>query len=99
MRSSDGNSVGPAIGKARLPARVFYGVLLAGVLLGSCVCGTAAWAYTAAGDREPTSRLWSDNAMSLVVPVGVMVGATFGGITAFAIAVIWEKRRVRRDGT
>jgi hypothetical protein len=89
--------MGPATGKARLPARVFYGVLLAGVLLGSCICGTAAWAYMEAGDREPTSRIWSDNAMSLVVPIGVMIGATFGGITGFATAVIWETRRTKRE--
>lgn len=78
---------------ARLSGRVFYGVLLAGVLLGSTACGGAAWAYTAAGDREPTGRLWSDNAMSLVVPIGTMIGATFGGLAGFATVVIWETRR------
>lgn len=81
--------------KAQLPARVFYGVLLAGVLLGSCACGIAAWVYTESGDREPTSRIWSDNAMSLVVPVGVMIGGTFGGLAGFLTAAIWEMRRCR----
>jgi len=61
------------------------------------VCGCAAWAYTEAGDREPTARrIWGDVAMTFVVPLGVMVGATFGGLAGFASAVIWDKRRDRR---
>ncbi|MBA4065577.1 MAG: hypothetical protein C0501_18060 [Isosphaera sp.] len=84
---------GPAAGatKPRLPARVFYGVIVAGVLLGSAAAAAGGWAY--ARDGEPEGRgVWADAAKGLVVPVAAMVGATFGGLAGVALAVALEKR-------
>ncbi len=78
---------------SRLPALVFYGVIIAGVLLGIAVCGGAAWAYLQAGDSEPTGRrIWGDVAKEFVVPIAVMMGSTFGGLFGVVTAVMWERR-------
>jgi hypothetical protein len=91
---------GPAAGTSRLPARTFYGVIVAGVVLGVCLCGSAAWAYLQAGDRDPTSRrIWGDVARDFVVPIAVMIGATFGGLAGFGTAVALDHRAARRAAT
>jgi hypothetical protein len=88
---------GPAAGGPRLPARTFYGVIVAGVALGVCLSGSAAWAYLRAGDRDPTSRrIWGDVARDFVVPIAVMVGGTFGGLAGLAAAVALDVARSRR---
>jgi hypothetical protein len=78
----------------RLSARIFYGILVAGVALGALVAGVGAALYLAEGEREPTGhRVWGDVAKSFVVPIAVMMGSTFGGLVAFAIAAVWDRRR------
>ena len=86
MRSEDQSTGESATGTTtpRLPARVFYGVIVAGVLLGAIASGAGAWLYLDAGDREPTGRrIWGDVARSFVVPIAVMMGSTFGGLMDF----------------
>jgi hypothetical protein len=79
--------------RPRLSARAFYGVIVAGVVLGALACGAGAWLYLDAGDREPTGRrVWGDVAREFVVPVAVMMGSTFGGLAGFFAAVVWERR-------
>lgn len=91
---------GPAAGRTRLPARVFYGVIVAGVVLGVCLCGSAAWAYLQAGDRDPTARrIWGDVARDFVVPIAVMMGGTFGGLAGVAAAVVLDYRARQRGVT
>jgi len=86
----------PTAGHHRLPARVFYGLIVAGVLLGIGLCGSAAWAYLEEGDREPTGRrIWGDVAKEFVIPLAVMMGSTFGGLMGFAVAVVCEWRTAR----
>lgn len=89
---------GPAGGakKPRLPARVFYGLIVAGVLLGASFAAVGGWLYLESGDRKPTGRrVWDGTAEDFVIPVAVMVGATFGGLAGFAAAAVWERRRLR----
>ena len=89
---------GPAAGAEmpRLPARVFYGVILAGVVLGAVASAASAWLYLDAGDREPTGRrIWGDVAAGFVVPVAVMMGATFGGLAGFFAAAALDRRLTR----
>ncbi|MCE9563021.1 MAG: hypothetical protein K8U57_13340 [Planctomycetes bacterium] len=96
MRNEDNERDGPTTGNTRLPARVFYGLIVAGVLLGIGVCGSAAWAYLEEGDREPTGRrIWGDVAKDFVIPIAVMVGSTFGGLVGFAVAVICDWRTAK----
>ncbi len=84
----------------RLPARAFYGIILAGVLLGVLAAGGAAWAYLTFGaDRPDAKQIWGDVADTFVVPVAVMVGATFGGLGGVGLAVVVSKDwRVRSGG-
>ena len=73
----------------RLPARAFYGIILAGVLLGVLAAGGAAWAHLNFGaDRPDARQIWGDVAETFVVPVAVMVGATFGGLVGVGAAVL-----------
>jgi hypothetical protein len=82
------------IPRHRLSARVFYGVIVAGVLLGTLISAAAAWAYLEAGDRQPTARrIWGDVATMFVIPVAVMIGATFGGLIGFATAAVLDRKR------
>ena len=100
MRNESSERSEPTAGGNRLPARVFYGVIVAGVLLGIALSSTAAWAYLEAGDREPTGRrIWGDVAKEFVIPIAVMMGSTFGGIAGFAVAVVcdWRSGRLRHS--
>lgn len=79
--------------RPRLPARVFYGVIVAGVLLGIAVCAVAGWWYLNSGDAKPTGRrIWDADAEAFVIPICVMIGATFGGLAGVAAAVLWDRR-------
>jgi hypothetical protein len=72
---------------------VFYGVIVAGVVLGALASGAGAWLYLEAGDREPTGRrVWGDVAREFVIPVAVMMGSTFGGLAGFLAAAGLERR-------
>jgi len=100
MRYEAPKADGPAAGKrnARLSARVFYGVILAGVLLGTVACAAAGWAYLEFGDRKPSGRrIWEGEAESFVIPISVMVGATFGGLAGVLAAVLLERAYGRRQ--
>jgi hypothetical protein len=77
----------------QLPARVFYPILVAGVLLGALAAGAGAWMHLDAGDREATGRrIWG---AEITAPIAVMMGSTFGGLAGFAIAAVWDGRRRR----
>jgi hypothetical protein len=96
MRSEERQGAEPTARapNARLSARAFYGVIVAGLVLGVAVCGAAGWAYLEYGDRRPTGRrIWDAMAAEFVIPVCVIVGATFGGVMGFVAAVFWDSRR------
>jgi hypothetical protein len=79
----------------RLPARVFYGVILAGVLLGVAAFTVGGWLsleHEPESGGEPVGRLWADLGRWLVIPVCAMMGATFGGLAGFAVAAVWDRR-------
>jgi hypothetical protein len=79
---------------SRLPARTFYGIILAGLLLGVGLATLSAWAYRQSGGRHAEGkRVLTGIADELVLPVAVMAGATFGGLAGFAAAVLVERRR------
>ncbi|MDB5307356.1 MAG: hypothetical protein JWO38_1558 [Gemmataceae bacterium] len=78
----------------RLPARVFYGIIVAGVAFGVLAAGGAARAHLKAdGPRPDARRVWGDVADDLVGPVAVMVGGTFGGLAGFGVAVLADRRK------
>ncbi|HUR54793.1 MAG TPA: hypothetical protein VMZ71_11725, partial [Gemmataceae bacterium] len=80
----------------RLSARTFYGLILAGLLLGVAVAIGAALNYLN-GDRRPDAlRIWGDIVNTLVLAVAAMIGGTFGALGGLATAVILD-RRVRRS--
>ena len=70
----------------RLPAGVFYGVILAGVLLGAFASGGAALLQVL--EAEAAER-------ELLMVVAIMTGATFGGILGFAVAAMWDRCRAK----
>jgi hypothetical protein len=76
----------------RLTARGFYAVILGGVVVGTTLCATAGWVYLHSGEPRPTGRrIWDGLADEFVIPICVMVGATFGGLVGVATAVIADK--------
>jgi hypothetical protein len=84
--------------KPCLSARVFYGVILAGVLSGCVLAAISGWVYLIAGDRRPTGRrIWDGTAEDFLIPIGMMVGATFGGLAGFGLAVILERRKAGKQ--
>jgi hypothetical protein len=96
--SSSPNLVRPVVGDhaARLPARLYYGVIVAGVLVGIAACAATGWAYLEWDAGRPTGmRIWDGVADRFVVPICAMVGATFGGLLGVAAAVVWDLRRRR----
>ena len=65
----------------RLPAGIFYGVIVGGVVLGLALSAVAGWSYLTFGKTKPAGRrIWDGIADEFVIPVCVMVGATFGGL-------------------
>jgi hypothetical protein len=77
----------------RLPARTFYGIIAAGVALGAAAAGGGAWVYATSDAARPDGRrVLADVAAEIVVPVAVMMGATFGGLTGVASAVVLDRR-------
>lgn len=78
--------------KPRLPARVFYGVIVAGVLLGVTVFPFGGWLYLERGGDPTGRRIWEADAGAFVIPICAMMGATFGGLAGFAVAVVLERR-------
>jgi hypothetical protein len=84
-----------------LPARFFYGIILAGFLLGTLSFSLGGWAYLLAGDRKPTGhRIWDgDIASVFVIPISAMLGATFGGLTGVSFAIALSFYRKRSDPT
>ncbi|HEV3438802.1 MAG TPA: hypothetical protein VG122_15660 [Gemmata sp.] len=71
-----------------LPARLFYGIVLGGLLLGLVACSLGGWAYLEFGDGTPTGhRIWEGIARVFVIPICAMIGSTFGGLFGVAVAV------------
>jgi hypothetical protein len=67
---------------------VFYGIIVAGVVLGAGLSAVAGWAYIEWSEGKPTGRrIWDGNAEHFVVPISVMMGATFGGLAGLAAAI------------
>jgi hypothetical protein len=81
----------------RLSARVFYGIIIAGVLLGMAAAVGAGWLYLESDSARPTGRrIWDGDAATFVIPICVMVGATFGGMLGVGAAVLIEIASRRR---
>lgn len=84
----------------RLPVRVFYVVIVAGVVLGSLVCAGSGWWYLEFSGTRPTGRrVWDGVADHFVVPICVMIGSTFGGLLGLVIAIALDFRSRRRRST
>lgn len=78
--------------RSRLSARAFYGVIAAGVVVGSLLAAVGAWAYLREGSRSPEAlRVWGDVAADLLIPIAAMMGGTFGGLAGVAAAVLLDR--------
>jgi hypothetical protein len=81
-------------GPGRLSARSYYGIIVSGVVLGVLICGMAGWGYAHSSDARPTGRrIWETDAKDFVVPVCIMIGATFGGLAGVFAAIGLDQRR------
>jgi hypothetical protein len=78
--------------RQQLSARVFYGLILAGVVLGVIISSVGGWLYLLdSAHQKPTGRrIWETEAEQFVIPVCVMIGGTFGGVLGVASAVLWQ---------
>jgi hypothetical protein len=76
-------------GNGQLSSRLFYGIIACGFLLGTFGCALGGWIYLEFGNRMPTGhRIWESIASVFVIPISAMVGATFGGLLGFVVAVL-----------
>lgn len=83
----------PPAPSARLPAGVFYLVIAVGLLGGAALSAAAGWYYLNFGTQLPTGRrIWDADAASFVIPICVMIGATFGGLVGVGLAIAWDWR-------
>jgi len=72
-----------------LSARLFYGIILSGLLLGLVACSLGGWVYLEFGDQTPTGhRIWEGIARVFVIPICAMIGSTFGGLFGVTVAVV-----------
>ncbi len=82
---------------ARLRGRTFYGIIVACVIAGALILATAGRAdLESAGGRPMGRRIWEGVADHFVVPICVMIGATFGGLLGLATAIVLDFRARRR---
>lgn len=84
--------VKPTATRQQMSARIFYGLILAGVLSGVLVCSLGGYLYLSdAAHLKPTGRrIWEASAEQFVVPICVMIGGTFGGMAGVAAAVLCQ---------
>lgn len=88
---------GAGAGSACLPAGVFYGLIVAGVILGMSACAAGGWLDLKYGDAKPAGRrIWDGIADQFLVPVCVMIGATFGGLLGVALAITCDRQARKR---
>jgi hypothetical protein len=67
------------------------------VLLGAIASAATAWIYLESGTAKPTGRrIWDGIADQFVVPISLMVGATFGGLLGLVTAIAADLRTRRR---
>jgi hypothetical protein len=84
--------------RPRLRGRVFYGIIAAGVVLGAAASAGMGWAYLEWSAGKPTGRrIWDGLAVHFVVPISVMMGATFGGLAGVAAAIGLDLSARRRE--
>jgi hypothetical protein len=83
--------------RPRLSHYAFYGLIVAGVVIGAVACAAAGWGYLESPGSKPTGhRIWEGVAEQFVLPICVMVGATFGGLLGLATAIAADFRVRRR---
>lgn len=81
-----------------LNAGTFYAVIVSGVIMGALLCAIAGWYYLQFGDQRPNGRrIWDTDATSFIIPISVMIGATFGGLLGVGLAIAWDWRSQTRD--
>jgi hypothetical protein len=72
---------------SNLPAKLYYGIILSGLLFGMFSCSLGGWLYLES-DGKPTGRgIWDESASQFVIPICAIIGATFGGLAGVATAV------------
>ena len=77
--------------KSSLKGCAFYGLIVAGVVIGAGFCAAAGWGYLESPGAKPTGhRIWEGVAEQFVLPICVMIGATFGGLLGLATAIAAE---------
>jgi len=97
MLRTSRESISPA-NRPRLPPRSFYGIILAAVALGAVICAAGGWSYLESNALRPTGRrIWDGTAEQFVLPICVMIGATFGGLAGLTIAILIDSRGRPRE--
>jgi hypothetical protein len=83
---------------SRLRSRTFYGIILAAVAVGAVICAAGGWTYLESNAQRPTGRrIWDGAAEQFVLPICVMIGATFGGLAGLTTAILIDSRGRRRE--
>jgi len=81
-----------------MPARTYYGIIISGMVFGMACCASAGWFYLHFDERKPVGRqIWDGIANEFVLPISIVIGATFGGLWGVAMAVIGDRRIASRS--
>ena len=105
MKSRDRRDFGAfqePLSQPHLSARLYYTIILSGLLIGTLMSCLGGWLYLK-GDAKPIGRgIWEESASQFVVPICAIVGATFGGLSGVVAAVgitTYRRKMSRREIT
>jgi hypothetical protein len=73
--------------KRALPAWLFYGIILGGLMSGLASCCLGGWQYLEQNSKAVNGSVGDDIAVYFIVPVCAIVGATFGGLIGVSLAI------------
>jgi hypothetical protein len=98
MQCQDGEqqaALGNSFPRTKLSARLFYGIIVSGLLFGMSASCLGGWLYLDGSGKPTGHSIWNESASQFVIPICAIIGATFGGLSGVggAVAISTYRRR------